>query len=399
MMRFQRIFPIVAVVLIVALCCTGGAAAADNTRIFTDDFGREVVLPETIDKVLPSGPLAFSVLMSFDSSYLASSGTELPSHADRYLPEIYALNLPQTGGLLMTTKTVNYEEIMRLHELGVDAYVDVGQAQTGLAEKLDGFTETSGLASLFVTQNSLGEIPESYRKIGEVLGDTARGNELYAYMKGWADTISAGMKQIEDSGRKKSALHIVSIDGNTVSLLGGFTADGRLGYQGTVVNTLADNIVTAKTNKGVGDAYGMEEFLNIVNEADPDVVFISGAEDHAHYNAFMNNPAFAELSAVKSGQVYEIPYNCPYSWMPRPFSGWGIAGFIWAAKILYPDVFDYDVKDKIQEFYHVMIGYDMTDEEYAELTSTSSQASSPAPVAGILAALAVAGIFLLRRKQ
>ncbi|HJJ36701.1 MAG TPA: ABC transporter substrate-binding protein, partial [Methanocorpusculum sp.] len=319
-------------------------------------------------------------------------------NTDRYLPEIYAKNLPQTGGLLMTTKTVNYEEIMRLQELGVDAYVDVGQEQAGLAETLDGFTETSGLASVFVSQNSLSEIPESYRKIGEILGDTGRGNELYAYTKGWADTITDGMKTVDGSGMKKSALHIVSIDGNKIFLLGGFTEDGKYGYQGTVVNTLADNIVTAKSNKGFGDPYGMEELLNILEESEPDVIFINGAKDHAYYNAFMDNPAFAELSAVKSGQVYESPYDCPYSWIPRPFSGWGISGFIWAANILYPDVFNYNVKDEIQKFYKVMIGYDLTDEEYARLTSTTSQASSPAPVAGILAGLAVAGIFLLRRK-
>lgn len=399
MVDFRRIVGVLAVLILVAGCTTGFAIAIDDTRIFIDDFGREVVLPATVDKVLPSGPLAFSVLMSFNASYLASSGTDLPPHTDQYLPEIYAMHLPQTGGLLMSSKTVNYEEIMRMHELGVDAYVDVGQAQSGLADMLNEFTETSGLASLFVTQNSLLEIPESYRKIGEILGDTVRGGELYRYTKGWVDSIAEGMKKVESSGKKKSALHITSIDGNTISLLGGFTADGAYGYQGTVVNTLADNVVTAKSNKGAGDPYGMEEVLNILLASDPDVIFINGADNHAYYNAFMTNPAFSGLSAVKSGEVYEIPSNCPYSWMPRPFSGWGISGFIWAANILYPDVFNYDTKEKIQEFYKVMINYTMTDEEYAGLTSVSSQASSPMPIAGIIGGFVAAGIYLSRRKQ
>ena len=53
--------------LICGICAS--AAAAEETRTFTDDLGRTVELPVTIDKVIPSGHLALSVLIAYDPKY------------------------------------------------------------------------------------------------------------------------------------------------------------------------------------------------------------------------------------------------------------------------------------------------------------------------------------------
>lgn len=385
-----------ALLLLIAVLSSAfiSGAAADNSRTFTDDMGRTVVLPETVDKIIPSGNLAISILTSYSPEYLASCGNDLPPNSDKYLPKFAELNLPVTGNILGSAATVNYEEVMRLASLGVDVYVDAGQKKGNVAELLDGFTKTSGLPAVFISQNSLEEIPESYRKIGYVLGEDKRGEELYAYLKDWVDTFTEGMKSVE----KVSAAQINMIDGNSMYILGGFNDDRTLGYQSTPISTLADNIVTAKTNKGLGDLYGMEETMNILQKNDPDYIFISGTKDHAHYTAFLENPLFAELSAVKSGNVYEIPADCPYLWTAQPFSGWGICGMIWMANIMYPEIFNYDAKEKIQEFYKVMIGYSLSDEEYDELTGRKHTAKSPVPFAGIAAGLAAALLFTLRRR-
>ncbi|HJJ31506.1 MAG TPA: ABC transporter substrate-binding protein [Methanocorpusculum sp.] len=394
----KHVSSVVLILLLAALTLTGAAAAADDTRTFTDDFGRTVVLPQVVDKVIPSGNLALSVFIAFDADYLASSGSGFPASAEKYLPKFYAADLPKTGALFASANTLNYEEVMRLSKLGVDAYVDVGQAKAGISESLDSFTNVTGLAGIFISQNSLEQIPASYRKIGEILGDTERGEELYTYFQGWVDTFNKGLE-----GKKKvSAAQVTAIEGNSINLMGGFNEAKTLGYQGTPINTLADNIVVAKGNKGTGDEYVMEEAINILTAADPEVIFVNGAADHAYYTKFIE--AFPTLSAVKNGRVYEIPADCPYIWTSSPFSGWGICGMIWMANILYPDTFNYDVKDKIQEFYRVVIGYNLTDEEYAKLTEKSAAAKSasaktPAPVFGIAAALIAAGLFAALRRR
>ncbi|MDO5828857.1 MAG: hypothetical protein Q4Q25_01770 [Methanocorpusculum sp.] len=68
------------------------------------------------------------------------------------------------------------------------------------------------------------------------------------------------------------------------------------------------------------------------------------------------------------------------------------------ANIMYPEIFNYDAKEKIQEFYKVMIGYSLSDEEYDELTGRKHTAKSPVPFAGIAAGLAAALLFTLRRR-
>ncbi|HJJ31756.1 MAG TPA: ABC transporter substrate-binding protein [Methanocorpusculum sp.] len=382
-----------AAVLFLAAVFLSGAAAADDTRTFVDDLGRTVVLPAEIDKVIPSGDLAISVLMSFDPDYLASCGNGLPVNADRYLPEFAALNLPVTGNLFSSSGTVNYEEVMNLAEQGADVYLDVGQAKGDIKASLDAFTEKTGIPAVFISQNSLEEIPASYRKIGALLGDEQRGNELSSYLQDWVSAFRSGMENVQ----KSSAVQINLIDGNTFYVLGGFSEDGRLGYQSMPVSTLSDNIVTAKTNKGLGDMYGMEEFLRIMLENDPEFIFIRELNDHANYRAFLSNPAFAGLSAVKAGHVYEIPSDCPELWTAMPFSGWGFCGMIWMANIMYPDVFAYSGKEKVQEFYQKMIGYTLSDEEYETLTGGASPAKTPAPLFGVLAGLAAAGVFAVRK--
>ena len=380
--------------LIGGLCSV--AAATEETRTFTDDLGRTVELPVTIDKVIPSGNLALSVLIAYDPSYLASCGTGLPTNSDKYLPEFAARNLPVTGALFNASGTVNYEEVMNLAERGVDVFIDVGQIKSNTSEGLDEFTRISGIPAVFISQDSLEDIPDSYRKIGEVLGETGRGDELYSYMKNWIDTFRDGM----ESRKRVTATQINLIDGNTLYLLGGFNEDKTLGYQSTALSTFADNIITANTAKGLGDNYGMEEVLRIFSEKNPEYIFIAGSPDHRNYLEFLANPSFSELSAVKNGHVYEIPKDCPYLWTAQPFSGWGICGMIWIANILYPETFDYNAKEMVQEFYQMMIGYNLTDAEYDELTVMNKPAAStPLPFAGIFAGIAVAAVFAFVKRR
>jgi len=383
------------VLTMMASLLLSGAAIAEDTRTFTDDLGRTVTLPADVDKVIPSGNLALSILIAYDPKYLASCGNDLPSNSATYLPGFAELNLPRTGNLLGSAGTVNYEEIMRLEKLGVDLYIDAGQKKGKVADSLNSFTNTSGLPAVFISQDSLADIPGSYQKIGVLLGENERGEELRSYLQGWIDTFENGLKNV----KKAKAAQINMIDGNTIYMLGGFNNDKTLGYQSTPISTLADNIITAKTNKGLGDMYGMEEAVKILQENDPDFIFIAGSKDHAYYRSFIENPVFSNLSAVKSVSVYEIPTDCPYLWTAQPFSGWGICGMIWMANIMYPDIFNYSAKEKIQEFYKMMIGYDLSDKEYDELTGFSSSTQSPAPVAGLIAGLGIATLVLSRTRR
>lgn len=166
----MRKIRILALLLLVLCLCTTPASA----ETFTDDLGRTVSLPSSVDKVIPSGDLSLSVLLSFDPEYLASCGNGLPSNAETYLPALSAKHLPVTGNILSSATNINYEEIMNLAEQGADLYIDAGQKKAGIGEVLDKLTSVTGMPSVFVSQNSLDSIPQSYKTLGTLLGEEKR---------------------------------------------------------------------------------------------------------------------------------------------------------------------------------------------------------------------------------
>jgi iron complex transport system substrate-binding protein len=48
-----------------------------------------------------------------------------------------------------------------------------------------------------------------------------------------------------------------------------------------------------------------------------------------------------------------------------------LLGSLWFPRVCYPELFDDDLQDVVTEYYSIMYGYDLTDEEYEELTAHS----------------------------
>jgi iron complex transport system substrate-binding protein len=93
-----------------------------------------------------------------------------------------------------------------------------------------------------------------------------------------------------------------------------------------------------------------------------------------------------------------------------------LLSMIWLGNLMYPDVFDYDIDDRVKEFYSLFFRYDLTDAELNDLmvyakpapasaptgaaaaaqTSAAAQATAtteaPAPLFGVLAGLAAAAV-------
>ena len=86
------------------------------------------------------------------------------------------------------------------------------------------------------------------------------------------------------------------------------------------------------------------------------------ADGHAYHNAIVTDPMWRSLSAVKNGNVYEAP-NGPYNWMGGPPSIQRLLSMIWLGNLMYPDIFDYDIDERVGEFYSLFFRYDLTGAE------------------------------------
>ena len=76
------------------------------------------------------------------------------------------------------------------------------------------------------------------------------------------------------------------------------------------------------------------------------------------------------IKAVKNGKVYEVPI-APYDWINRQPSVNRVIGVRWLANLLYPDIYDVDIKEEIREFFSLFYQYDLSDEEMATLLEKS----------------------------
>ncbi len=373
-----------------------GTAAAEETRTFVDDVGREITLPVDINAVSPSGPLAQIVLYSLDPDLFVSVSSAFTDAQKKYI-DSRLLTLPITGQFYGSkASTMNPESIMELNkQLNIDVVLDIGEAKETMKKDLDDIQGKTGVAFAFVTQNRLSDIPESYEKLGALLSRPEQGKRLSTYTSGLLAEFDAGMKTIGDG--KKSLIYVTAIDGNSVSMVGNGS------YHAEVIDYVGRNLAAASTSSsGNGDGYTMEDILQL----NPDFIIVAYADDHAYYKKIMTDPMWRSLSAVQNGNVYEAPSE-PYGWMGGPPSVQRLLSMIWIGNLMYPEVFDYRIDDRVKEFYSLFFHYTLTDAElndlmvYAKpntsLTPTPTATKSPVPIFGILAGLAAAAV-IVRRK-
>ena len=353
-----RSFEILSLFLLtMALLCPIAAADSEELRSFTDDCGRTMMLPVTINNVSPSGPLAQIVLYSIDPDLLVSIASSYSDEQLKYIDPRVA-GLPVTGQFYGAKSTMNPEEIMEMDKkIGISLVLDTGEAKATVKEDLDAISEQTGINFAFVTQNKLHQIADSYLVFGDLLGRKEECAKLSKYVSDLMNEFDAGMAKVGDN--KKSIIYVTAVKGNSVSLVG----SGEKSYHGEVVNMLGNNLAKpAVSSGGNGDEYTTEDILGM----NPDIIIVAYAPNHAYYNEIMNSAEWQYLDAVKSGNVYEAPYG-PYSWMGGPPSVQRLLSMIWIGNLMYPDVFDYDVKERAKEFYELFFHYKLSDEELKEL--------------------------------
>jgi len=378
---------------IMLMLVTGSVSAVS----YTDDLGRTVEIPDVVSHVIPSGDLAETVLVSFNPSYLVSHSSNLNENRLKYLPDVFA-HLPNTGSQFGSKRTMNDEELMKLAKsINVDLILDIGSAKSGIGDSMDQVQRITGIPFIFITQDKIEDIPVSYQKVGKLLGDEIRGEELASYTQSVIDRFDNGMSKIGDN--KKTMIYVTEIDGNSVHLIG---SGSKSAYQTSVIDKVAINVAPkALSSSGSGDEYTMEDIMQM----NPDYIIVngSGSGTHDYYNAILSSPQWATLSAVQKGNVYEVPVDVPYGWIGQPSSFNKTISMIWLGKLLYPDVFTYELKTEVQKFYQTMLNYNMSDEEYAELTqyavnpAVKNTASSPFPIVGIVSGFLAVSLFMRSR--
>lgn len=316
-----------------------------HARTFTDSAGRTLEIPEKIDRVVPSGPIAQMTLMTFaPQKVVALSNRESQkahlSPADRQKKVV---------GQLYGSASLNLEELAVINP---QLFVDIGEAKEKIESDMNKMEKRLGVQTVHI-DSSLKNTSKSYLLLGELLNLEQKGAEFAAYTQEVYDRI---LKILSEVGTKKRVLYI---SGNK-----GLSVLGKGSFHGQVIDLMGDNVALFPVvlTTGGGNETNLEQILNW----NPEYIIA----DRAAYNAVLKNPVWQAVPAVKEKKIYQVP-DQPYSWVTSPPAVNRFLGLLWLAKVLYPDYADYDLFEETGRFYKLFYKQDLSREQFDELTAKS----------------------------
>lgn len=314
-----------------------------------DSIGREVQLPEKITKIAVAGPPAQMMMFTIAPEMLVGWGRSPGLEMEPYLTD-ELMKLPELGTFFGKNASLNYEELIKLQP---DVIIDVGEVKKDMAESLDGLQEQTGVPTIFV-ECMLENTGNAYRTLGKLLDKEESCNKQADYIENTLSDVREKREGIEEKtkvyyGRGDSGLQtnsIGSIHTEVIEFIG------------------AENVYDDESKAGQSWEEVSMEQINLWN---PEVIILGS---DGNYDSILKDPVWENIKAVKDGKVYEAPAE-PYDWLGSPPNANRIIGIKWLGNLIYPDIYDYDMKEETKEFYKLFYHTDITDEKINELLSKS----------------------------
>lgn len=326
---------------------TDSAESQATTRTFTDSCGREVELPSTVSKIAASGPLAQQVLLTIASDEMVGLAVKIGDDQKAYLGDSLS-DLPVFGQIYGGKGDFNKEAVA---SAAPDVVIDLGEAKKTIKEDMDQLQEQLGIPCVHI-ETSLETYGDAYATLGELLGRQDRASELSSYCTKAYDEVSGVVSALGDGDRVQVAY-----------LLGdsGLNAIAKGSFQGTVVDLVATNAVVLDDVSGSGQ--GQEVNLEQIAAFDPQMIVFG---PNSIYGSVGSDPAWANISAIKGGNYYQVP-GSPYNWLSSPPSVNQVLGMQWLARICYPQKFQGSVEDLAKDYYKTFYSHELTDAEVQTL--------------------------------
>lgn len=323
---------LVHVVLLLTLYCS--FAAAQSTHVITDMGGRKVTVPKKITRVYIDKHCAMMV-NAIAPELTVNMAFELSEEAKQLLSPAFYKGKVYTQGAA--------EEILKLHP---DIVFMSDELSPSVVEKADKLQAQLHLPVVLLEMDMKG-YKSNFTFLGKLFGKPQKAAELVGFIKTYLDVIEKRAKQIPPKARRQ----VYYAEGPN-----GLSTDPSGSKHSQIIDFVgATNISKAKINIGKGLSEVSMEQIMVWN---PEVILVwTGSADNLVTYKYVNtDPIWANIRAVKTRQVYQIPWM-PYGWFDRPPGTNRILGTIWTANLLYPKIFNYNMVKVTQEyfrkFYHV----------------------------------------------
>ncbi len=333
-----------ALALILVLLLLGACALAEGTRTFTDDAGRTVTIDQEITRAAVSGVGAQIAVFALAPDMLVGVTSQWDAGSEAYIaPEYY--DLPAIGQLYGGKGNLNLETLLAA---APQVVIDVGEPKNGIAEDLDALSEQTGIPFVHITMG-LETMDETYRRLGELLGREEEAKVLSSYCREVYDRT----KEISEAAEKTRLLYIT---GETYT---GVIAKNS--YHSPIIDMLSDNLAVLEnpSSKGTGNETDLEQIMMW----DPDMIVFSS---RSTYEQAKSDPLWQAVRAVAQGNYVLVP-QMPYNFMGFPPSAQRFLGMTWLAKVLYPEIAQYDLYEEIARHYDLFYHCELTREMFDAL--------------------------------
>lgn len=215
-----------------------------------------------------------------------------------------------------------------------------------------------GIAPVMVKNETVEELQESFRAIGELLGKEDRAQEFIDLYGETYDEIKAYEDQVAEAEKPKVL----------------YLRNSELRLQGND-NFIKEAMDMAGADNVAADVsdISMEEILEI----NPDIVFLSWFDDFTPDDLYENRidgQDWGTVNAVINKKVYKTPLGI-YRWdapgVETPLM------MKWLATMIQPEIFaDIDMKQEVTDYFQNYFDYSITDEDYAQIMCEAENANS-----------------------
>ena len=346
-----------AVMVLPAVYAVPAAAAAEGgTRVITDGLGREVEVPETVERIVTLGNASrmATYLGLADKMVSVANGdlnTSLFMAYGVYNQELWAdLPVVASGGY----GEVNPEAILEA-EPDVILCTYEEDIVANIEDQLGCMVVAAPQGTLYGEDYEL-----ALRVFGDACGVSERAEAVIGMIHACLDDLDARTKDIPEEEKP-------------LCLTAAATFRGGHGITGVYSNSaILASIHGRDAAEGLSEGpKGVEVDKEQILAWNPDILILDAGNLELVKTEYAEDPDFfAEIAAVQNGQVYQWPNSTAnYTNVEIPL----VSGY-YAGSLLYPEAFaDIDFEAKAAEIFEFFLGH----EGYLEMLSEAGLGYSP----------------------
>lgn len=336
----------------------------EGTRTIVDHAGREVVLPEQIERIAITSitpmPAVYCMFEGSAERLVGMSPSSMAAAENSLLAEVMPeiLEVPTE---FMTGGEVNIEELIAMEP-------DVVFYHAAKEEEYEKLTAAGLNAVAFSTSDWGSDSVETFEAwvtlLGEVLGEEDKAEGITEYGRDVYEMIQERVATVEES-EKPSVLFLYKY-ANGMIQTSGSNHFGQYWADATgAVNVAAES-----------DAAALEVNMEQIYEWNPDMIYITNFAPYLAEDLYENAIEEHDWSVVKAVQEEQV-YKCPlgvYRWYP-PSSDTPLM-LLWMAKTNYPELFaDIDLEAEMKEYYKEFYDIELTEEHMEMIFNPSREAA------------------------